>query len=360
MTRIEIQRLQKRLIKWFDQHQRKLPWRETKDPFFIWVSEVMLQQTQVKKVLEYYDKFRAKFPDVFTLASADLQEVLKAWEGMGYYARARNLHQAAKIVAAERDGNFPAKYDEFRKLPGVGDYIAAAVLSQAFNAPHAVVDGNVKRVLSRLFLIESPVNHSSARKIFQDHANEILDQRQSGIFNQAMMELGATICRPQKPNCQDCPISPFCLAYRHDRQRDFPVTIQSRPIPEYPIVVGIVQNNGCVLITQRKTDGLLGGLWEFPGGRKNSDETPEQACTRTIKEKLALEVEITGFVTRIHHAYSHFKIKVDVFQCNYQSGAVNLNGPQDYRWISIDEIDRFPFHAASRKITTLLKDRQMK
>ncbi len=357
MTKKEIQQFRKRLLVWFNMNQRKLPWRETKDHFYIWVSEVMLQQTQVKKVLEYFNNFIVRFPDVHTLSNADLQEVLKAWEGMGYYARARNLHRAARIIVAEKGGHIPKSYSDFRKLPGVGDYIAAAVLSQAFNALYAVVDGNVKRVLSRLFLINDPVSSSSAKTIFKEHANLLLDKKQPGLFNQAMMELGALICRPKKPNCNDCPISSFCQAYKTNQQMKFPETMQSKNRPKFHIVVGIVHKDGHILITQRKTDGLLGGLWEFPGGRVNNGEISEQACIKKIKEKVDLTIKVDGFFTQVSHAYTHFKITLDVFLCRYQSGRIKLNGPINYRWISVEEIDNFPFHAANHKFIPLLKEK---
>jgi A/G-specific adenine glycosylase len=357
MTSKQISQFQKKLLKWFIINQRKLPWRATKNPYHIWIAEVMLQQTQVRKVLEYYQKFIDQFPDVDSLAKADLQQILKAWEGMGYYARARNLHNAAHILLTEKGGIIPDTYHDFKKLPGAGEYITAAVLSQAFNAPYAVVDGNVKRVLSRVFLIDEPVNLSSSKVIFKEHANLLLDQSEPGNFNQAIMELGAIICRPKNPKCQECPITFFCGSFRTSQQNKYPITVKSKSTPEYHIAVGIIHNNDHILITQRQLKGLLGGLWEFPGGRVKQGENAEQACIRKVKEKINLDVEITGFLTRINHAYTHFKIVMDVFDCGVQSGRVTLNGPADYRWIDIAEIDHFPFHAANHKFIPLLKEK---
>ena len=325
------------LIAWYKTNHRKLPWRTTKNPYLIWVSEVMLQQTQVKKVLEYYQNFIDKFHDIHTLAMADLQHILKCWEGMGYYARARNLHLAAQIVVDEMGGEIPIDYENFRKLPGVGDYTAAAVLSQAYNAPYPVIDGNVKRVLSRIFLIDMPINSTAGVKAFKVRANLLLDCQQPGLFNQAMMELGAIICRPQNPRCGECPVSSHCQAFSTNIQQEFPVTNRIKITPEYQIAVGIVYKNNHFLIIQRDTTGLLGGLWEFPGGRVNDGETTAQACIRKIKEKVNLSVEIGSYLTSIKHAYSHFKIVVHVFLCQHQSGNIKLNGPIDYRWITIDQ-----------------------
>ena len=357
MTSKQISQFQKKLLKWFIINQRKLPWRATKNPYHIWIAEVMLQQTQVRKVLQYYQKFIDQFPDLDSLANADLQQILKAWEGMGYYARARNLHNAAHILLTEKGGIIPDTYHDFKKLPGAGEYITAAVLSQTFNAPYAVVDGNVKRVLSRVFLIDAPVNLSSSKVIFKEHANLLLDQSKPGNFNQAIMELGAIICRPKNPKCQECPITCFCGSFRTSQQNKYPITVKSKSTPEYHIAVGIIHNNGHILITQRQLKGLLGGLWEFPGGRVKQGENAEQACIRKVKEKINLDVEITGFLTRINHAYTHFKIVMDVFDCGIQSGKVTLNGPADYRWIDIAEIDHFPFHAANHKFIPLLKEK---
>ncbi len=317
----------------------------------------MLQQTQVKKVLEYYLRFIEQFPDVQTLAQANLQKVLKAWEGMGYYARARNLHRAAQIIVIEHGGRIPQNYDDFKKLPGAGEYITAAVLSQAFDAPLAVVDGNVKRVLSRLLLIEKPVNLASSQKTFKDRACFLLDQNKPGAFNQAMMELGAIICRPKNPRCESCPVARYCEACQSNQQIKYPVSIRAKATPEYHIAIGIIFKDNRVLIIQRPTNGLLGGLWEFPGGRVNAGENAEQTCCRKIKEKLNLDVEVISRLIRIHHAYTHFKINMDVFECRLKAGEIILNGPADCRWIAAAEIDQFPFHAANHKFIPLLKEK---
>ena len=354
MNSKEITLFRKNLLVWFETHSRKLPWRETEDPYRIWVSEVMLQQTQVKKVLEYYQKFVSRFPDVERLAKADLQDLLKTWEGLGYYARARNLHKAAQVVVQELGSEIPVDYATFRKLPGVGEYIAAAVQSIAFNRPYAVVDGNVKRVLARLFLIDAPINQSASTKIFQEKADRLLDHTVPGIFNQAMMELGATVCRPQSPTCIVCPANTLCRAFQTARQEEFPIRQKSKPLPEYHIVAGVIRKGDQILITQRKPEGLLGGLWEFPGGKIQVKETAEQACVRAIREETNLFVESTEYLTRVKHAYTHFKIVMDVFHCSYQSGEIVLNEAVDYRWITADQIDQFPFPRSNHKFIPLL------
>ena len=351
---VEIIKFQKDLIRWYNQHHRQLPWRETKDPYHIWVSEVMLQQTQVKTVLPFYQRFLERFSRLKTLAEADLQDVLKIWEGLGYYARARNLHQGAKMVIQEHGGFVPDNMKELRMIPGVGEYIASAVLSIAFGQAHAVVDGNVKRVLARLFQIETPVNKSGADKAFKKVAAKILDEREPGVFNQAVMELGATLCKPKNPECAICPLESFCIAHRSGNVDAYPKRVKMKSVPEYMIVAGIVHKNSRVLITRRKPKGLLGGLWEFPGGKILSGEKAEAACIREIKEEVNLVVEVDRHLTRVKHAYTHFRIVMDIFICRFVSGRVRLNGPTDYRWLKLHELDQYPFPRANRKFIPLL------
>ena len=349
MEKKEIQALRKALMDWYLVNQRDLPWRKASDPYPIWVSEVMLQQTQVNTVLPYYHEFLKRFPSLKRLARANLQEVLKAWEGMGYYARARNLHKAAGVVLNQHKGIVPPSWQDFRKLPGVGDYIAAAVLSIAFNKPYPVVDGNVKRVLSRLFVIQEPVNQSPSKKIFQQAAADLLDTQKPETFNQAIMELGALVCKPRNPLCQTCPVQAWCLAHQTGRISEFPRKIKKPATPQYQIAVGVVFKNGRVLITRRKPEGLLGGLWEFPGGKIKKSEKAAAACIREIKEEVNLAVKIDSHLCRIKHAYTHFKIQMEVFCCSFISGRVKLNGPVDHRWIELDQLEEYPLPKANHK-----------
>ena len=353
----EIQSLRQSLISWYLANHRDLPWRKTTHPYHIWVSEVMLQQTQVNTVLPYYRRFLKRFVSLERLARADLQDVLKIWEGLGYYARARNLHRSADIILHRHQGVLPDRWEDFRKLPGVGDYIAAAVLSIAFEKPYAVVDGNVKRVLARLFLVKAPVNKSTSIKIFKEAADRLLSPQDPGTFNQAVMELGAMVCRPNRPLCSACPIQSMCLAYGTGRVGEYPKKLKRSPTPQFNIAAGVVFKNKSVLITRRKTDGLLGGLWEFPGGNIGDNEGTEAACIREIKEKVNLSVRVDRYLTRINHAYTHFKIVMDVFCCQNISGKVKLHGPVDYRWIRVNEIDSYPFPKADHKFIPLLKER---
>jgi A/G-specific adenine glycosylase len=350
----------KRLQDWYADNHRTLPWRKTLEPYSIWVSEVMLQQTRVNTVIAYHDRFLKRFPTIHSLARADRQDVLKLWEGLGYYSRARNFHKAAILVCSRHSGQIPDDWNAFRQLPGVGDYIASAVLSIAFNQPFAVVDGNVKRVISRLFAMDTPVNGSGAHVVFQEPATALLDRDAPGIFNQAMMELGALICKPTKPDCTLCPLDSFCAAFASSQVDVYPKRVKALPVPLYPVVAGVVFHQGRMLITQRKPDGLLGGLWEFPGGKIQEGESPADACVREILEETGVSAKVVSHLCQVKHAYTHFKIQMQVFICNAHSGAVRLSGPVDFRWITPDDIDLYPFPGANHKFIGLLRDTEPK
>jgi len=347
--------MRKALLEWYIANKRDLPWRNTHDPYQIWVSEVMLQQTQVKTVIPYFHRFIDRFPDIHVLAASDLQDVLKLWEGLGYYSRARNLHRAAGVVVKDLGGVIPSTEAKFKRLSGVGDYIAAAVLSIAYDQPLAVVDGNVKRVLSRLFLCDAPVNHSGSHAVFKKKAGELMDKAMPADYNQALMELGALVCRPKHPMCPACPLTIYCRASQRDQVGDFPRRKAARPLPEHALAVGVVMKKGKLLITRRPEKGLLGGLWEFPNGRIDDQETPNTACLRHLKTSANITAEIETFVTRIKHAYTHFRITMDVFACCFISGRVRLNGPVDFRWLALDEIITYPLPKTVHKFMPALR-----
>jgi len=354
MIPLDMGQFRRSLLGWYRKNHRQLPWRDTDDPYLIWVSEVMLQQTQVKTVIPYYLRFVAAFPSVNDLAASSQQAVLKLWEGLGYYARARNLHRAAKQVSTDFAGRIPDELEAIKQLPGVGDYIAAAVLSIAYNRAHPVVDGNVKRVLARLLQIDLPVNRPTHHRRFYRTASDFISLTQPGLFNQGMMELGALVCKPRRPDCAECPVDAACLSYRNDQVEFYPKRAKRPPVPTHHLAIGIICRNDKVLITRRKPDGLLGGLWEFPGGKLKTGETAEAACMREILEEVNLSVDVLRPLTRISHAYTHFKILADVFICRSVKGRIRLRGPTDYRWISLEEIHRFPFPKANHKFIPLL------
>ncbi len=356
----DIPAIRRALCEWYKISRRSLPWRKTRNPYAIWVSEVMLQQTQVNTVIPYYQRFMEKFPDVNCLGTADLQEVLKLWEGLGYYARCRNLHKAAGLVMATHKGQIPDERDAFRKLPGVGDYIASAVLSIAFDQPYAVVDGNVKRVLARIFRVDAPVNRTDALPQFQTLADSLLDQSCPGIFNQAVMELGALVCIPRNPACERCPVQPQCTAFASAQVSDYPKREKRPPVPVRHMAAGLVIHAGKILIVRRPEGGMLGGLWEFPAGEIANDETPESACMRHIRERTGLTVNARKRLACVRHAYTHFKLVMDLFSCELPPDATvpgNLpENSEDMRWTTPEELKNYPLHKAVHKAWAAVRD----
>ncbi|MFZ7126267.1 MAG: A/G-specific adenine glycosylase [Desulfobacterales bacterium] len=356
MSPDEIRRFRLELISWYDKARRRLPWRESADPYRIWVSEVMLQQTQVRTVIPYYERFIRRFPSIAEMAAADLEEVLKQWEGLGYYGRARNLHKAARRLVQQGDSRVPEDPDRFRKLPGVGPYIGRAVLSIAFGRPLAVVDGNVKRVLSRLLLMKAPVNLPASDAQFQKAADRLLDPENPGIYNQAMMELGALICGPRAPRCGECPVRCWCRAGKSGSTAMYPVRVGRKAVPEIQTVTAAIYRRGRILVTRRPESGLLGGLWELPGGPREERETPEASCARLVKAATGLSPSIEKNLGTIRHAYTHFRVVATVIVCRSPKGRVTLDGPTDFRWIHPDAAGDLPFPALQRKVLARLAD----
>jgi A/G-specific adenine glycosylase len=347
----ELPKFRAQLLEWYQESKRQLPWRTIDDSYAIWVSEVMLQQTQTRKVLEYYARFLKKFPSVKALARVELDEVLKVWEGLGYYARARNLHRAAKEIVAQHNGKIPRSYEELRKVQGIGPYTAAAVASIAFSQPKAVVYGNVIRVISRLYLIDSNPKQKQAKASIAQYAEKLLDRSAPGDFNQAMMELGATLCTPRKPKCMFCPVSEFCAAYQQlDDPARLPVKPPPKVLPHYNIAAGLIWDEGYIFIDRREENGLLGGLWEFPGGKIEDSETPQEAVKREIRAALDLDVEVGDFFMEVKHAYTHFKITLHVYHCLYKSGEPRLTAATDWRWVKPEELEYYAFASANKKI----------
>lgn len=319
----------------------------------------MLQQTRVDQAAPYYERFVARFPTVESLAEAELDQVLGLWEGLGYYSRARHLHAAARRVVESHGGTIPRDYATFRSLPGVGAYTAAAVTSIAHAEPHAVVDGNVIRVLTRVFGIGDDVGTTDARRRLSDLAQALLDRRNPGTHNEAMMELGATICTPVGPACKGCPISSVCVAHGEGEPERYPVKAARRKIPHYDVAVGIVfRNREEVLIQRRPEKGMLGGLWEFPGGKRESGETLEEACIRELHEELGVEVEVEAFFRELSHAYTHFRVTLHAYRCRILAGEPASQSGLPVRWAPLATLANYAFPRANRRlIDALTSDR---
>lgn len=319
----------------------------------------MLQQTRVDQARPYFERFVTSFPTVHALASAPLDEVLLNWEGLGYYSRARNLHKAAKTVVDVHEGELPADHQLLLSLPGIGPYTAAAIISIAFNQPYGVLDGNVIRVLTRLTCNDSETGKSNSKKVLQQNSNTLVAPSNPGNFNQAMMELGATVCTPKNARCVECPVHTFCCAYKTDSVSLFPVTKKKAPIPHHNLAAGIIQNDSDeILIQRRSEEKMLGGLWEFPGLKLDQNQPGEAACTAYFLEEFGIEVQIHSSLEPINHAYSHFKITVYAYagKSTATRESKKLNS-EDTRWVSIADLDNYAFHRAHRRLIELFRNR---
>ncbi len=344
----------RKLLAWYAKNKRALPWRATRDPYRIWLAEILLQQTRVEAVIPYYEKFLARFPDVFALADAPLDDVLKTWEGAGYYARARNLHRAAKLVAHERGGNFPRTVDALLELPGVGRYTAGAVASIAFNVNTPVVDGNVARVVCRVYGIREDPKARATQEQLWKIAADLLPKGHAREFNQALMELGATICIPKNPRCLLCPVQKTCVARTLGLQNVLPAKRAKKELPHKIIAAGVIYKRGNILIQQRLSKGLLGGLWEFPGGKLKVNESLEQCVAREVREELGIEIRVGEKIIAVEHAYSHFSITLHAFRCEFVSGRVKLSSAQRFKWVRPRELEQYAFPAANKKVIAAL------
>jgi A/G-specific adenine glycosylase len=347
-----------KLLAWWDEGHDRFPWRETNDPYAIWVSEVMLQQTQVSTVVPYFEAWMAKFPTLESLAAASLDAVLKVWEGLGYYSRARNLHRAARRLVEEQGGQLPDEVGALRKLPGIGRYTAGAIASIAFGRRAAVVDGNVVRVLARLKDLEDDVSLSGTKKAVWGLAESLVPAERPGDYNQALMELGRKVCRPAQPLCHRCPVGEMCEARRAGTQLDRPVRPPRKRTPHVAVTAGVIRRGDKLLIAQRPLDGMLGGLWEFPGGKREGRESLAACLKREIREELGIEIEVGEKVMAIDHAYTHFRITLHVFECCYQGGEAEPIEVADFAWVSADELGGYAFAVTDQQIIRWLKGRE--
>ena len=317
------------LLNWYRETRADLPWRRDPSPYQVWLSEIMLQQTQVKVVIPYYWRFISAFPTVEALAAAPLDDVLKLWEGLGYYSRARNLHRAANIIVSEHGGELPSDVPALRELPGIGPYTAGAIASIAFGRPVPLLDGNVIRVFARLLDLDEDISRSATREKLWRVADDWLPAGDAGAYNQALMELGQRVCRPQNPQCGECPIRSHCRAWSAGTQSQRPVRAKRPPTPHYDVTAGLIRDDKeRLLIAQRPMDGLLGGLWEFPGGKVDAGETLVDCLKRELREELAIEVDVGETFTVVHHGFTHFKITLHAFDCRYRGALPPHDEPQ--------------------------------
>jgi A/G-specific adenine glycosylase len=340
------------LLAWYARHARDLPWRGASDPYRVWISEMMLQQTQVGTVIPYFQRWMERFPTLEDLARASEQDVLALWEGLGYYSRARNLHRAARQAVDELGGALPHSAAELRRLPGVGRYTAGAIASIAFGEDAAALDGNIRRVLARVFNLELPARSPEGERRLWALAEAHLPTRQAGDYNQALMDLGATICTPRRPDCPRCPINDLCEARRLGVQEQRPVEQKKAPTPHYVVTAAVIQCDEQVLIAQRPSEGLLGGLWEFPGGKQQPGEDLPACLQREIREELDADVCVGPQVGVYRHAYTHFRVTLHAFHCALRHGASPRPvQPQALRWVRLEELTDYPMGKIDRLIS---------
>jgi A/G-specific adenine glycosylase len=343
-----------RLLTWFAENGRDLPWRHTRDPYRIWISEVMLQQTRVETVIPYYERWMEVFPTLGSLARADIEDVLRMWEGLGYYRRAHNLHRTALLLTREHAGEFPKTAAELKKLPGLGVYTAAALAALAFDQPEIALDGNLRRVIARIIDLELEVHSAAAGARMRSWAGENLPLAKAADFNQALMDLGATTCLPRSPRCQDCPLTPHCLSYARGTALERPVQKAARPIPSFQAAAGVIQRGGRVLIGRRPADKMLGGLWEFPGGKREPGEDLPQCLKRELREELEVEVEVGAELGPFDHSYSHFHISVHAFQAEIIAGEPQALEHSELQWVEIRRLSEYPMGKVDRAIAKRL------
>lgn len=346
--------LTSRLLTWYRQQGRILPWRDHPDPYAVWVSEIMLQQTRVETVIPYFERWMKSFPTIKKLAKASEQDVLNAWEGLGYYSRARNLHKAAGILVEKYNGVLPRDLDQLRGLPGIGRYTVGAIASMAFGMDEPTLDGNLRRVFARLFNVTEPADSSMGEEILWGLAAKYLPKGQAGDYNQALMDLGATICLPRNPRCLICPLMRFCRARQAGTQEQRPVLKLKKATPHYVSAAGVILRRGRVLIVQRPSNGLLGSMWEFPNSRVEGD--PAKTLVQALKMGYELKVQRKAALKVIKHAYTHFSVTVHPFICEL----VSMRRNATLHWVPKNKLDEYPMGKIDRQIARQVEKQTFK
>ena len=345
----------RRILKWYARNMRKLPWRGRADAYGVWVSEIMLQQTRVETVLAYYNRWMKRFPALPALAQASEQEVLSTWEGLGYYSRARNLHKAARMVMEEWGGELPHDRADLMRLPGIGSYTAGAIASIAFGQDVATLDGNIRRVLARVFDVVEQGDSARGAAAFWKLAEEHLPQGRAGDYNQALMDLGATLCLPRNPDCPNCPLAGMCKARAGGFQGQRPVLKPKAAIPHYTVTAAVLRRDGRVLLARRPSKGLLGGLWEFPGGKVEEGESLAGCLEREIQEELGVRIQVGEGLGVYQHAYTHFRITLHAFACKLLEGEPCPVEAAELVWAAAPDLAKYPMGKVDRLIARRLQ-----
>ncbi len=355
-------RLSTLLLAWYKSQKRALPWRDHPDPYAVWVSEIMCQQTRVETVVPYFEKWMKQFPSVKALASASERDVLAVWEGLGYYSRARNLRRAAKIVVEKFGGRLPSNLEDLRSLPGIGRYTVGAIASLALKMDAPTLDGNIRRVFSRLFDVKEYADSPGGEKILWALAGENLPKGRAGDYNQALMDLGAMVCLPKNPRCSTCPLKNLCKAQRSGTQEMRPTMKPKKRIPTYVHAAAVIVEGGRGLLSQRPTDGLLGGMWEFPNARIDGDPARELVKALRGSTRLKVRVEARGGRSQasahekrelgtVSRAYSHFRVVVHPFWCE----KVEIPKDKNLKWVKLKDLENYPMGKVDRQIARQIK-----
>lgn len=337
------------LLAWYRAERRDLPWRRTRDPYAIWVSETMLQQTRVEAVIPYYERFLARFPSVGALASADLDDVLSQWAGLGYYSRARNLKRAAEQIVAEHAGRLPDDDAALQRLPGIGRYTAGALASIAFDRPAPVVDGNVARVLARIGGIREPIETTPVKARLWEEAARLAACDAPGDLNQALMELGARVCIPAAPRCDTCPVSKWCDAREAGDAAALPMRMRKREPKQVHAIAVWTERGGKLLAVQRPARGLLGGLWELPGGEIEARPRGVDLVVRVLQERTRLAVRDVVRTGVFDYAFTHRQLRLTVYRCTAAAGRVRLEGWERHRWVTPEAFASLPLGTVSKR-----------
>lgn len=340
------------LIQWFYENKRWMPWRETKNPYYIWISEIMLQQTRVETVIDYYKRFIEKYPTVEALAMASEEEVLKSWEGLGYYSRGRNLQKAAKIVVSEHGGRLPKDHKALLKLPGIGDYTAGAIMSIAFNEPNPAVDGNVLRVFSRVYYIEKDIMEKSTVEEVRTMVKELMPENYCGDFSEALMELGALICIPQSPKCEACPVQSHCMAFREDKQHDLPIRISKVKSKTLQMAIVYGSKESHILVRKNPNEGLLAGLWVLPTYQLSNEAERVKDANELINASLP-DITNLKYIGKATHQFTHQRWEISVFHGIYPQKQ-EVGEVEGFIWLEKDRIKDLALPTLYRKIIKMI------
>ena len=348
----------KQLLDWYDANSRELPWRHNPEPYPVWVSEIMAQQTQIDRVIGYFERWMRKFPTLKALSQAHEEDVLKLWEGLGYYSRARNMLKTACVIAHDHGGFFPSDPQIIRSLPGIGEYTAGAISSIAFSLPEPAVDANVLRVFSRLLDVDTPVRDAASRARIEKQVRLLIPEDRPGDFNQAIMEFGALVCT-KRPACDRCLMQGSCLAYERGTVAERPVLPPSKKSIRIDMATGVLVHEGKVLIQKRRPDDVWPGLWEFPGGGIEQGETPKQAVVREYMEEVSLHVEPVGKITVVSYSYTKYRVTMHCYLCKLSNSDMAepvFNEAVEGCFVFWEELSKYAFPAGHRRLIEFMKN----